>query len=92
MGRQIGGAVGLAVLVTLATTVARHAAGVSPVDAVLRGYHVALAVDAGIAAVAAITALALPGVGRLPSLAVVTSGEDGSGKSGLASPSTAAQP
>jgi len=59
--RQIGGAVGLAALVTAASAATGHASG--PV-AVVHGYHVALAADAGIAVLAAATALFLPAVGK----------------------------
>ncbi|MGH3170253.1 MAG: MFS transporter [Trebonia sp.] len=62
--RQVGGAIGLAVLVTVASTAtsraARHAAAVV---ALVHGYHAAFGVAAGVMVVAALTALALPGRG-----------------------------
>jgi len=57
VARQIGGAVGLAALVTAAS----DAAGRAPhPDAIVHGYHVALAGDAGVAVLAAAAALFLP--------------------------------
>ena len=61
MARQIGGAVGLAALVTAASTAAGHAP--DPV-AIVHGYHVALAADAGVAVLAAAAALFLPAAGK----------------------------
>jgi EmrB/QacA subfamily drug resistance transporter len=59
--RQLGGAVGLAVLTTIAATVttsdARHG---SYLDALVHGYHVAFLVAAGVMVAAALAALALP--------------------------------
>jgi EmrB/QacA subfamily drug resistance transporter len=59
--RQLGGAIGLAVLSTVAATAttraARHG---SYVAAIVHGYHVAFLADAGIMLVAALAALALP--------------------------------
>lgn len=88
MGRQIGGAVGLAVLVTIA----RHATGVTMTDAVLCGYRVALVVDACVAVVAVVTALGLPSIGRLPSRAAVTSSEEDSPESSRTPQGNTAQP
>jgi EmrB/QacA subfamily drug resistance transporter len=59
--RQIGGAIGLAVLVTVAATAANHdlhQAGA--LDALVHGYHVAFIVGACVMFVAALMALALP--------------------------------
>jgi EmrB/QacA subfamily drug resistance transporter len=61
VARQIGGAVGLAALVTAASTAAGRAPGP---DAIVHGYHVALAADAGVAVFAAVAALFLPAVGK----------------------------
>jgi EmrB/QacA subfamily drug resistance transporter len=61
VARQIGGAVGLAALVTAATTAAGRAPGA---DAIVHGYHVALAADTGVAVLAAVVALLLPAVGK----------------------------
>jgi MFS family permease len=59
--RQLGGAVGLAVLTTVAATVttndARHAGSL---NALVHGYHVAFLAAAGVMVAAALTALALP--------------------------------
>ncbi|CAO5184245.1 Puromycin resistance protein pur8 [Frankia sp. AiPs1] len=59
MGRQIGGALGLAVLVTIATSVTSHTHGRSAVAAAVHGYHVALLVAAGLSALTALSALRL---------------------------------
>ncbi|MGW0770428.1 MFS transporter [Streptomyces sp. NPDC002676] len=62
--RQIGGAVGLAVLVTIASTVTSHASGhPAHLDALVQGYRVAFLVNAGIMLVAALAALALTAMG-----------------------------
>ena len=59
--RQVGGAIGLAVLVTVAatatTSAARHATYLA---ALVHGYHVAFLADAGVMLFAALVALALP--------------------------------
>jgi EmrB/QacA subfamily drug resistance transporter len=60
--RQVGGAIGLAVLTTIAANAATDAMRDStPVDALVHGYHVAFLVNAGVMLVVALTALALPG-------------------------------
>lgn len=60
-GRQLGGAIGLAVLVTIATTVTSHSArDLGSLAALVDGYHVAFGVSAAIMLVAALLALALP--------------------------------
>jgi EmrB/QacA subfamily drug resistance transporter len=59
--RQLGGAIGLAVLVTVAATVtARDARHATHLTALVQGYHVAFLADAGVMVVAALAALALP--------------------------------
>jgi EmrB/QacA subfamily drug resistance transporter len=59
--RQLGGAIGLAVLVTVAATATSRASGHSTyVAALVHGYHVAFLAAAGVMLVAALVALALP--------------------------------
>ncbi|MFI0806464.1 MFS transporter [Streptomyces echinatus] len=59
--RQIGGAVGLAVLVNIASRVTSHAShDKGRLDALVQGYRAAFLVNAGIMLVAALAALALP--------------------------------
>lgn len=59
--RQIGGAVGLAVLVNIASSVTSHASRSSNhLDALVHGYRVAFLVNAGVMLVATLAALALP--------------------------------
>ncbi len=61
--RQIGGAIGLAVLVNIASTATAHALHTNPLNplaAIVHGYHVAFVVDAALMVVAALAALALP--------------------------------
>ena len=59
--RQLGGAIGLAVLVTVAATATSGAASHSThLVALGHGYHVAFLADAGVMLVAALAALALP--------------------------------
>jgi EmrB/QacA subfamily drug resistance transporter len=57
--RQLGGAVGLAVLVTVATTVTSHTDG-THAHALVQGYRVAFLAIAGLMLLAALLALALP--------------------------------
>jgi len=60
-GRQLGGAIGLAVLTTVAATVTTRAAHHAPyLAALVHGYHVAFLADAAVMLVAALAALALP--------------------------------
>ena len=56
MSRQIGGAVGLAVLVTIASSVTSRHSGPADLDATLHGFHIALLVAAGVALVCAVGA------------------------------------
>jgi EmrB/QacA subfamily drug resistance transporter len=63
VARQIGGAVGLAALVTAASTATGRASGP---EAIVHGYHVALAADAAVAGLAAAAALLLPAIGKSP--------------------------
>lgn len=59
--RQIGGAVGLAVLVNVASSVTSHAGhDRGRLDALVQGYRVAFLVNGGIMLLAALAALALP--------------------------------
>ncbi|MGC5054443.1 MFS transporter [Micromonospora sp. DT48] len=63
--RQIGGAVGLAVLVTIATTTTERALpDTTPVEAVVDGFHAAFLVNAAVMLAATFVALALPRSGR----------------------------
>ncbi|GAA5189858.1 MFS transporter [Rugosimonospora acidiphila] len=63
--RQLGGAIGLAVLVTVAATATTHAAGHSTrLVALVHGYHVAFLVNAAVLVLAALAALALPAEAR----------------------------
>ncbi|MGW3658144.1 MFS transporter [Streptomyces sp. NPDC005151] len=58
--RQIGGAVGLAVLVNIASRVTSHASShTDHLDALVQGYRVAFLLNAGLMLVAALAALAL---------------------------------
>jgi EmrB/QacA subfamily drug resistance transporter len=66
MGRQIGGAIGLAVLVTIATSATHHSHIASPAGAVVHGYQVVFVIDAAIGIVAALIALRLPAIGKRP--------------------------
>ncbi|MCK9893431.1 MFS transporter [Frankia sp. AgB32] len=59
--RQIGGAVGLAVLVTVASRVTSHASqNKGHLDALVQGYRIALLVNGGLMLIAGLAALALP--------------------------------
>ncbi len=58
--RQIGGAIGLAVLVTIADTAARHSHLTSLAAATVHGYRTALLAAAAISLVATLTGLLLP--------------------------------
>ncbi|MFD1678028.1 MFS transporter [Alicyclobacillus fodiniaquatilis] len=60
MGRQIGGAIGLAVLVAISSAATRHAGLRSPAAGMVQGYHMALLICAGISLLSAIIALFLP--------------------------------
>jgi sugar phosphate permease len=59
VGRQIGGAVGLAVLVTVSSSAAQHAHGRSVADATLHGYHIAFLIAAGVSLLCAVATLPL---------------------------------
>ena len=58
--RQLGGAIGLAVLVSVAATATTGASGSTYLAALVHGYHVAFLAAAGVMLVAALAALALP--------------------------------
>lgn len=60
--RQVGGAIGLAVLVNIAATATAHDQSTGSLPALVHGYHVAFLVDACVMAVTALAALALPAV------------------------------
>jgi EmrB/QacA subfamily drug resistance transporter len=65
--RQIGGAIGLAVLTTIAATATTHAARhASSLDALVHGYHMAFIAGTVFMVVAALAALALPAEARKP--------------------------
>ena len=71
MARQIGGAVGLAALVTVAGSAAAHqhaASGSAAAAATLHGYHVGLLVAAGISLLAALAASRLRSVPAAPAV------------------------
>jgi len=59
MARQLGGATGLAVLVTIADTAARHSHLAEPA-ATVHGYRIALLVAAGASLTSVVTALLMP--------------------------------
>jgi hypothetical protein len=59
MARQIGGALGLAILVTIAASVTNHSVLRSKDAAVVQGYRVAFLIAAGVCVLAAFTALFL---------------------------------
>jgi predicted MFS family arabinose efflux permease len=58
--RQLGGAIGLAVLVTIAATATRHSQPASPAAATIHGYRIALLTCAAISLASVLTALLLP--------------------------------
>ena len=60
VGRQLGGAIGLAVLVTLAATATRHSHHTTPAAATVHGYRTALLICAGVSLASALIALAMP--------------------------------
>ena len=57
--RQLGGALGVAALATLAGTVAQRAGGVGGASALQAGYHAALAAAAGLSVLCGVVSLAL---------------------------------
>jgi MFS family permease len=59
MARQLGGATGLAVLVTIAATATRHSHLAEPA-ATVHGYRIALLVGAGVSLASVVTALLMP--------------------------------
>jgi MFS family permease len=62
--RQLGGAIGLAVLVTVATTAARHSHLADPVAATVHGYRIALLICAAVSLASVLAALLLPAQAR----------------------------
>jgi MFS family permease len=58
--RQLGGAIGLAALVTIAATAARHSQAASPAAATVHGYRIALLVCAAVALASVLVAFLLP--------------------------------
>ena len=58
--RQLGGAVGLAVLVTIAATATRHSHLASPAAASVHGYRIALLASAAVSLASVLIALLLP--------------------------------
>ena len=60
MARQLGGAIGLAVLVTIATTATRHSQLASPAAATVHGYRIALLISAAVSLASVLIAFLLP--------------------------------
>ena len=58
--RQLGGAIGLAVLVTIAATATRHGQFASPAAATVHGYRIALLICAAVGLASVLIALLLP--------------------------------
>jgi EmrB/QacA subfamily drug resistance transporter len=58
--RQLGGAIGLAVLVTIASTATRHSHLASPAAATVHGYRIALLVGTAVSLASVLIALFLP--------------------------------
>jgi EmrB/QacA subfamily drug resistance transporter len=58
--RQLGGAIGLAVLVTIAATATRHSHLASPAAATVHGYRIALLVGTAVSLASVLIALLLP--------------------------------
>ena len=58
--RQLGGAIGLAVLVTIATTATRHSQLASPAAATVHGYRIALLISAAVSLASVLIAFLLP--------------------------------
>ena len=58
--RQLGGAIGLAVLVTIAATATRHGQFASPAAATVHGYRIALLICAAVSLASVLIALLLP--------------------------------
>jgi EmrB/QacA subfamily drug resistance transporter len=58
--RQLGGAIGLAVLVTIAATATRHSHLASPAAATVHGYRIALLICAAVSLASVLIALLLP--------------------------------
>jgi MFS family permease len=69
MGRQIGGAIGLAVLVTVAAATSSHSHLSSATAATVQGYRVAVLVCAAVAMASALIALLLPTPAKLATAA-----------------------
>jgi len=59
VGRQLGGAVGLAALVTISSSATQHSRNRDTVDATLHGYHVAFLIAACVALLCALATLPL---------------------------------
>ena len=60
MARQLGGAIGLAVLVTIAAAATRHSHLASPAAATVHGYRIALLAGAAVSLASVLIALLLP--------------------------------
>ena len=60
VGRQLGGAIGLAVLVTIAASASRHSHDATAGAATVHGYHASLLICAGVSLIATGVALAIP--------------------------------
>lgn len=80
--RQVGGALGLAVLVNVAASATARDLRAGFLPALVHGYHLAFLAAAGIMAVAALVALALPAARSAPAVAGPAVGTPAAGTAG----------
>ena len=71
--RQLGGAIGLAALVTVAATATRHSQLASPATATLHGYRVALLLCAAVSLASVLIAFLLPAPASCPERNIMSS-------------------